>query len=110
MVSIITVLKGCLPSTISAQAASSSSQERMGAWKTSRAFSPGSVARNSAPSVCAQVLDFPILVCPYHNTVRSARSGLGGVLAVGSIDMMFGFLLLESELSGIVGQHPQLFV
>lgn len=64
MVSMMMVRKGCFPSVTSAQAASSSSQDWMGAWNTSSAFKPGSVARNSAPSACEQKVDFPIFVCP----------------------------------------------
>src|SRR5579885_1496442 len=88
MVSMMMVRNGCLPSAISAQAFRRSSQERMGTWKTSSAFNPGSVARNRAPSARAQVLVLPIFVGPYHNTVRSARLGFGGVLAVGRMDMI----------------------
>jgi len=49
---------------ISAHVASSSSQDWIGTWKTSSAFKPGSVARNTALSEFEQKVDLPIFVCP----------------------------------------------
>src|SRR5271166_1975371 len=104
---MMTVLKGWPPFSSSAQAFSRSSHDWTGTWYTSSAFSPGSVARKSAPSDCAQNVDLPIFVCPYTRTVRSARSGLGCVFAVGRMDMV---LLLENWFGFRGRQHAQFLV